>query len=98
MLERLYDFNHQEENWEIKAYAPKSRKAKDLHEWGGGMARRALQAIYTIAFLCLLRSDEVLKIRREHVVYEAGPVPHLVLTLPFRKTHQDGGKSSSPPF
>jgi len=57
------------------------------------MARRALQAIYTIAFLCLLRSDEVLKIRREHITYEPGPVPRLVLTLPFRKTHQDGGRS-----
>ena len=68
------------------------RKTKDLHEWGG-MARWALQAIYTIAFLCLLRSDEVLKIRREHIIYEPGPVPHLVLTLPCRKTHQDGGRS-----
>ena len=92
MLKRLYDFNHQKENWDIKDYAPKSRKTKNLHDWGGGMARRALQAIYTIALLCLLRSDEALKTRREHVVYEPGPEPRLVLTLPFRKTHQGGGK------
>lgn len=62
----------------------------ELDDWGGGMTRRALQAIYTIAFLCLLRSDEVLKIRREHVVLEEDD--SITLTLPFRKTHQDGGK------
>lgn len=92
MLEKLYDFNHQTEIWKIKDYAPKPRMKKNLHEWGGGMARRELQAIYTIAFLCLLRSDEVLKIHREHVVYEGGTKPWYVLTLPFRKTHQDGSK------
>lgn len=55
------------------------------------MARREIQAIYTIAFLCLLRSDEVLKIRREHIVYDMVN-DTITLTLPFRKTHQDGGK------
>jgi len=55
------------------------------------MTGEAEWAIYTIAFLCLLRSDEVLKIRREHVVYELEPQPRIVLTLPFRKTHQNGG-------
>ena len=56
------------------------------------MTCRALQAIYTIAFICLLRSDEVLKIRREHIefVKEDNNNQYMVLTLPFRKTHQDG--------
>jgi len=55
------------------------------------MMRRLLQAVYTISFLCLLRSDEVLKIRREHVELLEGP-KRIKLTLPFRKTHQGGGK------
>jgi len=53
------------------------------------MTRRALHAIYTIAFICMLRSDEVLKIRMEHL--EILPTK-IILTLPFRKTHQFGGK------
>ena len=53
------------------------------------MTRRAIQAIYTIAFLCLLRSDEVLQIKREHVKLEGDKI---ILTLPFRKTHRDGGE------
>jgi hypothetical protein len=56
------------------------------------LTRRALQAIYTLAFICLLRSDEVLKICRDHIelVKEDDNVQYMVLTLPFRKTHQDG--------
>jgi hypothetical protein len=60
------------------------------------LTRRALQALYTIAFVCLLRSDEVLKIRRDHIelVKEDDEIQYMVLTLPFRKTHQDGRTSS----
>jgi hypothetical protein len=87
----LYDINHQPRNWEIKDYAPGSRSQKPVQQWGGGMARRALQAIYSIAFLCLLRADEVLNIRVEHIEFLENP-PRMVLTLPYRKTHQDGGK------
>jgi hypothetical protein len=58
--------------------------------------RHALQAIYTLAFICLLRSDEVLKIRWDHVefVKDDDNSEYMVLTLPFRKTHQDGRKLS----
>jgi hypothetical protein len=62
--------------------------------------RHALQAIYTIAFICLLRSDEVLKIHRDHVefVEDDNNSEYMVLHLPFRKTHQDGRMSSFCPF
>ena len=58
--------------------------------------RLALQAIYTLAFICLLRSDEVLKVQRDHIefVKDDDNSEYMVLTLPFRKTHQDGRKSS----
>ena len=67
-------------------------QSKSLHNWGGPLTRHALQAIYTLAFICLLRSDEVLKIQRDHIefVKDDNDSEYMVLTLPFRKTHQDG--------
>ena len=88
IIGRLYDFNHLPENWALKQYSPVSRQdATKLHEWGGGLTRRALHAIYTISFLCLLRIDDVLKIRRSHIEFKEDQI---ILTLPFRKTHQYG--------
>jgi len=67
-------------------------KTKSIHDWGGPTTRRALHAIYTLAFICLLRSDEVLKIRRQdlELVEEDDKTVYMIVTLPFRKTHQDG--------
>ncbi|KAG5634038.1 hypothetical protein H0H81_004909, partial [Sphagnurus paluster] len=67
IIEKLYDFNHEPENNTIKDYAPGKRGQKSLHSWGGARTRQLLQAVYTLAFSCLLRFDEVLKIRMEHV-------------------------------
>jgi len=71
-------------------------QSKSIHHWGGPLTRRALQAIYTLALICLLRSDEVLKVHRDHVefVIEDDGTEYMILTLPFRKTHQDGRKFS----
>lgn len=93
VIRKLYGHNNLPENYKIQAYAPGNRgsKSNDIHCWGGPTARRELQAIYTIAFLCLLRSDEVLKICHEHVLLDKENLT-ITLTLPFRKTHQDGGK------
>ena len=66
-------------------------------EWGGPMARREIQAIYLIAFFCLLRSDEVLKIRREHLILSKDGQTVTVM-LPFRKMHKNGGGCSSVPL
>jgi len=67
-------------------------KTKSIHDWGGPTTRRALHAIYTLAFICLLRSDEVLKIRRQdlELVQEDDKTVYMIVTLPFRKTHQGG--------
>jgi hypothetical protein len=48
-----------------------------------------LAAAYTLAFWCMLRVDEVLKIKMAHVQLSDTVVR---LTLPYRKTHQYGGK------
>lgn len=88
---KLYHHNHLPENNTIKNYAPGSRH-KELHSWGGARTRRLLGAAYTLAFLCLLRFDEVLKIEIDHI--ERVSETEIKLTLPFRKTHQFGGESS----
>jgi hypothetical protein len=98
-MKQLYDFNHQPELWgtisEEGKFVPPPPLSKDHpNAWNGkcgARARRALQAIYTIAFICLLRSDEVLKINRNHITYLDDGTDGIVLTLPFRKTHQSGG-------
>ena len=86
----MYHFNHQPENWATEEYAPRKRAEKQRDRWGGGRARRLLGAAYTIAFLCLLRFDEVLKIQM-HDIKVLAPETSISLTLPFRKTDQHGG-------
>ncbi|KAN0084001.1 hypothetical protein V8E55_007505 [Tylopilus felleus] len=89
LLYKLYHYNHQPSHWDIHPYIPgaASHSQSQLHDWGGGRARRLLQAIYTTAHLCLLRSDEVLKIQAHDMTfYENG----VAILLPFRKTHQNG--------
>lgn len=71
--------------------------APKRYEWGGPCTLRMLWAVYTLSFLCLLRSDEVLKIHMDHLEFsEDGRT--ITLRLPFRKTAQFGGLSSSPFF
>jgi hypothetical protein len=93
-MEDLYHFNHRPENWNIKDYAPGTKKKAD-DQWGGGRARRLLGLAYIIAFNCLLRVDEVLKIQCQDLVLIPGN--KLRLTLPFRKTNQFGGASNCVP-
>lgn len=107
VMKLLYDFNHQPEFWgaidrtvaeEFQFVPPPLLPKEHPHAWsgkGGPLARRALQAIYTIAFICLLRSDEVLKINRAHITFLEDGTNGMVLTLPFRKTHQAGGMLAS---
>lgn len=59
------------------------------------MLRTMLQCIYILSFLCLLRSDEALHIRWEHLDLYDKATGKMKLTLPFRKTHQYGGTLQS---
>jgi len=64
-----------------------------MKNWGGRSLRIMIQAIYIISFLCLLRFDEVLKIQAHHIEVLDEETGEISLRLPFRKTHQFGGKS-----
>ncbi|KAJ7618074.1 DNA breaking-rejoining enzyme [Roridomyces roridus] len=89
IIRDLYNYNHQPGVGDINSYTPGKRSApKKDHEWAGGRARRLLQCTYVLAFLCLLRFDEVLKIQLEDIEF-VSPIC-VKLTLPFRKTHQFG--------
>jgi len=69
------------------------RKGDELSNWGGPVQRMMMQAIYALSFLCLLRFDEVLKIQHHHIEVIDSKEGHIKLVLPFRKTHQNGGKT-----
>ena len=89
-MEKLYDYNHLPDFWKICDDQPYTVMDKrNIHNWGGPLARWVTLAIYTVMFVCLLRVDEALKIKMEHIAFEDKKV---TLTLPFRKTHQFGGK------
>jgi len=93
-LEKMYHFNHKPENWDVKDYAPGvTKKKKDDSQWGAGRARRVMGLAYTLAFTCLLRVDEVLKVQSHDIILLG---EHKIqLTLPFRKTSQFGGEDVS---
>ena len=97
LLKQLYDFNY---NFPI--YRLGDAPHFDVHtadpynnySWGGGHMRLMLQYIYTIAFLCLLRFDEVLKIQAHYLEVMNEATGEIKLILPFRKTHKLGGTNS----
>ncbi|KAG1763422.1 DNA breaking-rejoining enzyme [Suillus placidus] len=87
VLKKMYHFNNLPENLAIHDYWPRGRgDTSESLRWAGGRMRHCLHAIYTIAFLCMLHSDEVLKIQAHDIHFFSNG---LVLTLPFRKTHQN---------
>jgi hypothetical protein len=91
----LYDHNHKPENWDIKPYKGTQSRAqqqedRDKDIWTSAYGRHELQLAYTIAFSCLLRIDELMKIQSHD--FRLLDDKTLELTLPFRKTDQCGGK------
>ena len=79
----------------MRDYQPGKHTEKSTANWRGGRAHRLLLAAYTIAFLCLLRVDEVLKIQVHDIQFSGeDESDHISISLPFRKTHQCGGSQS----
>ncbi|KAG6884566.1 hypothetical protein C0992_006083 [Termitomyces sp. T32_za158] len=90
IMKKLYHYNHQEGVNTIKPYQGRVKRGTQYRDnWGGARTRRLLGAVYTIAFICMLRFDEVLKIQAKHI--RVNREQRLMkLELPFRKTHQYG--------
>jgi hypothetical protein len=89
-LRKLYDFN---KDFAVQRLGEVQRVPDDKSQWGGARLRMMLQCIYSIAFLCLLRFDEALKIQAHHLEVIDEVRGEIKLTLPFRKTHKVKGKS-----
>lgn len=101
VLQRLVEYNmsfDDSPHVEFLSSVPRKKLEKNPHLWAGFYLRCMLTLLYITAFLCLLRFDEALRIRWEDIRFErwvspAGIVyPRIVLNLPFRKTHQNGGE------
>ncbi|KAK0228088.1 hypothetical protein IW262DRAFT_1532227 [Armillaria fumosa] len=89
-LLKLYQFNHRPENWD-------STKVS-ANNWCGANMRRLLEAVYLVAFTCLLRIDEALKIQLHDLHFYDDPLDGTAcvsVTLPFRKNSPYG---KIPPF
>jgi hypothetical protein len=92
-LRHLHDFNIAFE--EDDGPNSQKRKQERPENWAGHSIRVMLLLIYIISFLCLLRFDEVLNIKWSWINLEVYKGRNrLKLSLPFRKTHQFGGKPS----
>ncbi|KAJ7649395.1 hypothetical protein DFH06DRAFT_996316, partial [Mycena polygramma] len=85
MLEKLYDFNHEEGRSDLKTMGTAQCK-----RWEGARARLLSWTAYLIAFNCLLRVDEVLNIQAHDITIDPEDEECIIVTLPFRKTQQYG--------
>ena len=84
--------------WEYNQQLPKrvfgDKLVHDEHtyNWCGPNCRKMMQAIYTLAFQCLLRVDEVLSLQAHHITVLDEEEGKIEVNLLFRKTNQFGGK------
>ncbi|KAF9070190.1 DNA breaking-rejoining enzyme [Rhodocollybia butyracea] len=91
IIGHMYDYKRQPEHWNIRSYEPSKRKKdKESEEWGGPRFRREVHLAFTLAFACLLRVDEVLKIQAREIEIVLGQKKCIKVTLPFQKTNQFG--------
>ncbi|KAI1782482.1 hypothetical protein LXA43DRAFT_1103955 [Ganoderma leucocontextum] len=90
-MKTLWEFNSAFPRSDPKPQTQQKRKAKPDRNWGGYHTRQMLHALYVVSMLCLLRYDEALRIIWSDISLEfRDNAPVAVLTLPFRKTHQNG--------
>jgi hypothetical protein len=92
LMHKLYEWNHRAENWTIQPYTPGSRNpgVRLIDVCVAGRTKRAMTLAYILAFTCLLRSDELLKIQFHDI--EVISMILFNLNVPLRKTNQFGGE------
>ena len=96
LLRRLYIKN---ETFEVSNKLQMLEKDDEgLRLWAGARQRRMMSCMYAIAFLCLLRVDELLHIMHHYLEMNDEETGKISLKLRFRKTNQNGSKSFFPSF
>ncbi|KAF8958230.1 hypothetical protein BDZ97DRAFT_1668802, partial [Flammula alnicola] len=88
IIKQMFDFNNLSENLIPRPIRQTSRQEKSLADWGGPRARMLVHAVVCLAFVCLLRSDEVLNLRVEDVEFIDSHT--ISVTLPSRKNSPFG--------
>ena len=91
IIRRLYSYNTAEGRSTVQSCTP---RVKDKDSWGSPRRRLLVHAVVTMAFVCLLRLDEVINLRFEDIQIHTDN--HIELTLSSRKTHQYGGLLALP--
>ncbi|KAJ8080118.1 hypothetical protein PM082_016946 [Marasmius tenuissimus] len=92
MIGLMWDYARLKGYWDLKPFEKQSREGSDPKAWGGPRLRRLLHLAFVLAFLCLLRVDEVLNIRMQDIqlLKDEDGQYYIQLMLPFRKTNQFG--------
>lgn len=88
-IQKLYEHNIKPEHYNSAQWTSTGNIKADP----GPIGRRYLNFAYAVAFTCLLRIDEVLRIRHEHITLlpkNKHLQDRLKLVLDFRKTAQFG--------
>ena len=86
MIRAIYAFNQAEGRCKIGEYCGSTSRAEK--EWATPRKRLLVHAVVTIAFVCLLRIDEVLNLKFEDVKILGDN--SISITLETRKTDQYG--------
>ncbi|TFK78451.1 hypothetical protein K466DRAFT_507267 [Polyporus arcularius HHB13444] len=90
-LKQLWEYNSRFPKEAESAPQKRKRGEHEDREWAGYKVRVMLGTAYTTSTLCLLRYDEVLRIQWKDIeLMTIDGVPVVKLSLPFRKTHQNG--------
>ncbi|KAI0319559.1 hypothetical protein OF83DRAFT_1054814, partial [Amylostereum chailletii] len=93
VLRRLYEFNINFTGDHDSGSIPREDLKKTM--WASRETRLMLNAVYVIAFLCLMRMEEVLRLEWHWIQLERhNNSVRLMVRLPWRKTHQTGGACS----
>ncbi|KDR70557.1 hypothetical protein GALMADRAFT_76008 [Galerina marginata CBS 339.88] len=95
-IKKIHDFNNLPENLIPREIVITSREARSIDDWGGLRARILVHVIITMAFVCLLRSDEILNLCVEDI--ELMDDDSITITLSSRKNSPFGQDYCSKPF
>ena len=86
---QLHIFNHDKGRCDLNRSTVGPVSPKD-GAWGNARWRLLVLAVAKLAFICLLRINEILTLKFEDIrIFEDN---HIQINLPQRKTHQYGGK------
>jgi len=91
VIRKIFTYNQADGRSIVQLFVPHG-KAKDT--WGSPRHRLLVHAVLTMAFVCLLRIDEVLNLRFEAIQFHSPE--QIEIELFSRKTHPFGGTKPFP--